>query len=180
MLGKADSVLLTITHFNRPVGLVPLARGPLARQELALALTLTLTNPNPDVLASGALVHGAPVHGAPVPGAPVVLYCPVALLVDSNEVVADDEGRLCTGAFASSEFTSTQQRWFTIQREAFAALWALQKYKQWIFGMRMVLISDHNPLTLFLDFTPMSSKLMRWALAMQEFDRIPLSQLLGH
>ena len=56
------------------------------------------------------------------------------------------------------------------QREAYASLWALQKYKYWIFGTRIILYSDHNPITFLTETTPKSSKLMRWSLALQEFD----------
>jgi hypothetical protein len=101
---------------------------------------------------------------------------PFTLFVDASEIAVgavltqnDDEGRLRPVAFASSKLSPTQQRWSTIEREAYAALWTLQKYKQWIFGTRIVLVSDHNPLT-FVESTPKSSKLMRWALALQEFD----------
>ena len=72
-------------------------------------------------------------------------------------------------AFASSKLTETQQRWATIEKEAYAALWALQKYKYWLYGRSVILYSDHNPITFLTETTPKSSKLMRWHLALQEF-----------
>jgi hypothetical protein len=75
-------------------------------------------------------------------------------------------------AFASCKLNHTQQRWGTIEREAFAAIWSLQKFKQWIFGSEITLYSDHNPLTYLTDSAPKSSKLTRWALALQEFNVI--------
>jgi hypothetical protein len=75
-------------------------------------------------------------------------------------------------AFASNKLTLTQQRWATIEKEAYAALWSLQKFKHWLFGSKITLYSDHNPITFLTDTTPKSSKLMRWALALQEFDVI--------
>ncbi len=38
------------------------------------------------------------------------------------------------------------------------------------FGVTVTLHCDHNPLTFLTETTPKSSKLMRWALAHQEFD----------
>jgi RNase H-like domain found in reverse transcriptase/Reverse transcriptase (RNA-dependent DNA polymerase) len=73
-------------------------------------------------------------------------------------------------AFASSKLSETQQRWATIEKEAYAALWALQKYKYWLYGRSVILYSDHNPITFLTETTPKSSKLMRWHLALQEFD----------
>ena len=58
----------------------------------------------------------------------------------------------------------------TVEKEAYAALWSLEKFKHWIFGNKVTLYSDHNPLTFLTEITPKSSKLMRWALALQEFD----------
>ena len=38
------------------------------------------------------------------------------------------------------------------------------------FGKPVVVFSDHNPLTFLTETAPKSAKLMRWALALQEFD----------
>jgi hypothetical protein len=73
-------------------------------------------------------------------------------------------------AFASCKFNNTQERWATIHKEAYAALWALQKFKHWIFGKNVIVYSDHNPITFLTETAPKSAKLMRWALAIQEFD----------
>jgi hypothetical protein len=73
-------------------------------------------------------------------------------------------------AFASSKFTATQLNWATVEKEAYAALWALQKFRHWIFGRNVILYSDHNPITFLTESTPKSAKLMRWALAIQEYD----------
>ena len=73
-------------------------------------------------------------------------------------------------AFASAKLTPTQQRWATVEKEAYAALWGLQKFKHWLFGTSITLYSDHNPITYLTETTPKSAKLVRWALALQEFN----------
>jgi len=78
--------------------------------------------------------------------------------------------RECPVTFASCKLTATQQRWAMIEKEAYAALWSLQKFKHWIFGNTVTLYSDHNPITCLTETTPKSSKLMRWALALQALD----------
>ena len=62
------------------------------------------------------------------------------------------------------------QNWSTLEREAYAALFGLQKFKYWLYGRKTILFSDHNPLLFLTESVPKSSKLMRWALALQEFD----------
>jgi hypothetical protein len=69
-------------------------------------------------------------------------------------------------AFASVKLTPVQQRWATIEKEAYAALWALQKFKHWVYGKPITLYSDHNPLVYLTENATHSAKLMRWALAL--------------
>ena len=57
-----------------------------------------------------------------------------------------------------------------LEKEAYAALRSLQRVKQWVFGHRITVFSDHNPLTYLTEAAPKSAKLLRWALALQEFD----------
>jgi len=47
-------------------------------------------------------------------------------------------------AFASSKLTETQQQWATIEKEDYATLWALQKYKYWLYGRSVILYSDRR------------------------------------
>ena len=67
------------------------------------------------------------------------------------------------------KLNATQRSWLTIEREAYAALVALQKYRSWIFLSEVTVHSDHNPLSYLTESSPKSAKLMRWALALQEF-----------
>lgn len=74
--------------------------------------------------------------------------------------------------FASHQFSETQRRWATIEKECFATIWALQKFKQWIFQVPTVIQTDHNPLVFLTDTAPKNAKLMRWLLAVQEFNNV--------
>ena len=101
---------------------------------------------------------------------------PFSVFVDASDFAVGaclsqpSDGREQPVAFASCKFTSTQQNWATIVKEAYAVLWALQKFRHWIFGRPVTVYSDHNPLTFLTETTPKSAKLMRWALALQEYD----------
>jgi hypothetical protein len=48
----------------------------------------------------------------------------------------------------------------------------LTRFRHWLFSCKVVLHSDHNPLTFLVESAPKSAKLMRWALALQEFDHL--------
>jgi len=82
----------------------------------------------------------------------------------------DDDGDKYPLAFFSTKLTDSQKNWSTIEREAFAVLVAINKYRNWFFGNKIILYSDHNPLTFLTASAPKSSKLMRWSLALAEFD----------
>ena len=97
-------------------------------------------------------------------------YAVGGILTQSHVAGANLEHRDYPVAFASAKLSPTQQRWAIIEKEAYAALWALQKFKHWLFGTRVTLYSDHNPITYLTETTPKSSKLVRWALALQEFN----------
>ena len=62
--------------------------------------------------------------------------------------------------------------WSAIEREAYAVIFALKKFRNFIFATKINIFSDHNPLMYLRECAPKSSKLTRWALALAlgEFD----------
>jgi len=97
----------------------------------------------------------------------------VKTVQDSDYAVAaavaqqDENNRARPVAFASVKLSPAQCKWATVEKEAYAAIWALQKFHRWIFWCPVTVLSDHNPLTVtFLtQASPRSAKLTRWALA---------------
>ena len=73
-------------------------------------------------------------------------------------------------AYASMKLSKVQTNWSTIEREAFAVIWALKKFRSWIFLSKIVVFSDHNPLSFLTEAAPKSAKLTCWVLALQEFN----------
>lgn len=81
-----------------------------------------------------------------------------------------DDGTECPIAFASHRFTPAQMKWSTIEREAFGVIWGLKKFDTWVFGAKIFVVSDHNPLAYLTQASPQGAKLIRWALALQRYD----------
>jgi len=73
-------------------------------------------------------------------------------------------------AFVSQKLTMTQCRWSAIEREAYAIVWALGRFTDLIFGSRIVIFCDHNPLQYIRESATKSAKLSRWSLVLAEFD----------
>jgi hypothetical protein len=109
---------------------------------------------------------------SPVIGRDFVLRC------DSSDYAVgaclfqlDEENRELPIAYASQKLTEVQQRWAVIHREAFAVIWALNKWRNLILFSKIHLFSDHRPLSFLSQTTPKNnSKLIRWSLALQEYD----------
>jgi hypothetical protein len=73
-------------------------------------------------------------------------------------------------AFYSAKLNPAQQNYAVIEKEALAAIMALNKFRGWIFGSpEVTLYSDHNPLLYLTQAAPKSAKLTRWALALQVY-----------
>ena len=80
-----------------------------------------------------------------------------------------DDGSELPVAFSSTKLSQAHMAWSTIEREAYAVLVALKKYRNWIFDTQVTVYSDHNPLQYLIESAPTSAKLMRWSLALQQF-----------
>ena len=58
-------------------------------------------------------------------------------------------------AFSSTKLNATQSSWSTIEREAYAALLALKKYRSWIFGTDVCVLKGKrgcNDIRLAIDY----------------------------
>ena len=81
-----------------------------------------------------------------------------------------DEGTEQPIAFASNKVNETQRNWSVVEKEAYAAIWALKKFGHWTFGKKVTVYIDHSPITFLTESAPKSAKLMRWSLALQSHD----------
>ena len=72
-------------------------------------------------------------------------------------------------SFYSKKLTKAQKAWPIIEREAFAVLEGLKRFNHWLFGHSIVCYSDHCPLQYVTESAPKSARLMRWALALQNW-----------
>ena len=71
--------------------------------------------------------------------------------------------------FASHKLLDREKRYSTIERECLAIVWAVHKFVRFLWGVRFVLQTDHRPLTYLRTSNFKNSRIMRWALSLQEF-----------
>ncbi|GKT31850.1 hypothetical protein ADUPG1_002115, partial [Aduncisulcus paluster] len=71
-------------------------------------------------------------------------------------------------AFFSKKFTEVQQKWCTLDQEAFGLFWVMSKAKNFLWGRRFIAETDHRNLSFMLKSE--SAKVQRWRMAVMEFD----------
>jgi len=82
----------------------------------------------------------------------------------------DAEGIEYPIAFASAKLTESQVRMSVIEKEAFAVVFALSKFDIYLFGSKIDLYTDHDPLKFIINSLSSSAKLTRWSLFLSKFD----------
>ena len=78
-------------------------------------------------------------------------------------------------ANASKTLSDTQRRYSQVQKEALSAIYGIQKFHQFLYGRRFILITDHKPLLALFNpqkGTPSmaANRLARWALTLSQYD----------
>lgn len=79
------------------------------------------------------------------------------------------EGILHPVAYASKKLLSREQSYSVIEKECLALVWAIKRFEKYLHGVEFILETDHQPLA-YLNTAKMSnSRLMRWALFLQNY-----------
>ena len=69
--------------------------------------------------------------------------------------------------YASKKLSKTERNYSTVHREALAIIWAVRKFREYVYGKKFILRTDHKPL-LFIT-TSKSPKCARWSLELADF-----------
>lgn len=72
--------------------------------------------------------------------------------------------------YASRLLTKAEMNYSTIEREALAVVWALEKFRGYVEDKEINLITDHQPLKWLMNIKSPSGRLARWALRIQAFN----------
>ena len=72
-------------------------------------------------------------------------------------------------AFASRTLQPAERNYSTTEQELLAIIWAVKRFRPYLYGTVFKLITDHKPLTHLNSSTSTSSRLYRWKLALSEY-----------
>ena len=122
---------------------------------------------------------GFPVLGYPDPNKMYFLYtdasqdcigaCLTQLCDDDNS--ADSRVRNEKPIYyLSHKLSDTQTRWSTIEKEAFAIHFALQKLDHYLHNAEFIIRTDHKPLKYLLDSPMQNKKIQLWALGIAGYN----------
>ena len=64
--------------------------------------------------------------------------------------------------YLSHQLTASQTKWLTIEKEAFAIFYALEKLDQYLHDADFVIRTYHNPLKCILDSSIQNKKIQLW------------------
>ena len=70
----------------------------------------------------------------------------------------------------SKKLTDTQMRYSTLEREAYAIVWAIEKFSFYLLGQHFIIETDHQPLTYINKYSKSKDKLRRWELILANYD----------
>ncbi|GFW73730.1 retrovirus-related Pol polyprotein from transposon 297 [Trichonephila clavipes] len=73
-------------------------------------------------------------------------------------------------AFASRTLNKTERNYTVTERECLAVIWALNKFKTYFGPLPVKVITDHAALTKLTNGKNLSSRMIRWALKLSEFN----------
>ncbi|RDY10042.1 Retrovirus-related Pol polyprotein from transposon 17.6, partial [Mucuna pruriens] len=73
-------------------------------------------------------------------------------------------------SYASRTMDSAQQNYTTIEKELLAIVFALDKFRAYLLGSRIIVFSDHATLRYLLKKPDAKPRLIRWMLLLQEFN----------
>lgn len=95
---------------------------------------------------------------------------PFTIQTDASDV---GMGAVLTQGFPhymSRKLTASQKKYSTTERECLAVLEAIDYFRSYVEGSRFKVMTDHASLLWLKKFSDSKSRLMRWALRLQEHD----------
>ena len=105
------------------------------------------------------------------PDRPLVVYADWSNLgIGAVLAQKDDDGNEYMVACISRSLNKHERAYSSWEGEALAGVWAIKSFREYLFGRRFTLVSDHQPLKWLMQSPNLTGKHIRWALAMQDYD----------
>ena len=84
-------------------------------------------------------------------------------------LMQEHDGQKFPVAYASKKLLPRERAYSVIERECLALVWAIKKFIKYLYGTEFILETDHQPLVYINKSKMSNSRLMRWALFLQNY-----------
>ena len=112
----------------------------------------------------------SPILAHPDPTRPYTLYTDASdKAIGAILVQTDAHSIERVIAYLSHKLSGTQLRWPTIEKEAFAVVYALKRLHPYLWGAQFEIHTDHKPLKSLFSAEIRNTKLQRWAIQISEY-----------
>ena len=112
----------------------------------------------------------SPVMAYPRTDLPYRVYCDASdTCIGSVLVQLGADGVERVIHYVSHQLSQVEQRWATIEKEAYAIVYALQKLRPYLYGAEFSIHTDHKPLKSLLSSPMRNPKLQRWGMIISEY-----------
>jgi transposase InsO family protein len=82
----------------------------------------------------------------------------------------DDDGHEYMVACISRSLNKHERAYSSWEGEALGGVWAIKSFREYLFGRRFTLVSDHQPLRWLMQSPNLTGKHVRWALSLADYD----------
>jgi len=76
-------------------------------------------------------------------------------------------GRDLPIAYASRTLVNAEKNYSTTEKELLAIVWGSKQFRQYQYGRKFTIVTDHKPLTWVFNVKDPSSRLLRWRLKLE-------------
>ena len=117
-----------------------------------------------------ALLVSSDVMAAPQMDKPYKLYTDACDYAVGGILVQDDvKGVEKVIQYVSHALSRTQRKWATIEKEAYAVVYCINKLRPYLYGADFVVYTDHKPLKSLFTKDFQNTKIQRWGVLLAEY-----------
>jgi hypothetical protein len=81
-------------------------------------------------------------------------------------------GRDLPIAYTNRTLVNAEKNYYTTEMELLAVVWGCKQFRQYLYGRKFTILTDHKPLTWVLIVKDPSLRLLRWRLKLEEYDNL--------
>ena len=111
----------------------------------------------------------APILAYPNVDKPYKLYTDASQNAIGAALVQETELGERVIQYLSHQLNETQRRWPTIEREAYAIVYSVQKFRPYLLGCKFTVMTDHKPLKHLFTSEMRNARIQRWAIILDEY-----------